>query len=123
VSCDATRFVLAHPVELHPSRAVPEEPTRSVLAAVAQILERDPSILFVRIEVYSASPPGTDVARRRAALSLAQRRADALFQYLWRKRGISAERMEAVALEPRVAEPPPSTPWKVVFRIVQRARR
>lgn len=122
VSCDGTRFLVAHPIELHPARPAPVEPTRGVLHAVSDLLQSEPEILFVRIEVYVGQDVGKDPERRRVALASAQRRADALLQYLWRKRGISAERLEAVAYE-HDARQSSGVPWPVVLRIVQRARR
>lgn len=123
VSCDQTRFVVAHPIELHPDRATPEPATREVLRRVSEIMHERDDVLLVRIEVSLASDPGPDPARRRAALAGAQRRADALLQYLWRKRGVSAERLEAVGYEhdPRRAQGGAAFP--VVLRIVQSARR
>lgn len=122
VSCDGTRFLVAHPIELHPDRPAPVEPTRGVLHAVGDILQSQPELLLVRIEVYVGRDVGKDPEQRRVALSAAQRRADALLQYLWRKRGISAERLEAVAYE-HDARQSSGVPWPVVLRIVQRARR
>lgn len=123
VSCDGTRFVVAHPIELHPDRPVPVEPTRGVLHAVSDILRESPDILFVRIEVSVGADVGQDPEKRRTALAAAQRRAGALLQYLWRKRGISAERLEAVAYEHDARRARSDTPWPVVLRIVQRAKR
>lgn len=124
MSCDGTRFLLAHPVELHPDRPVPFEPTRGVLNAVSDLLRERPEILFVRIEVYVGSDVGRDPEKRRAALAVAQRRADALLAYLWHRRGISAERLEAVGYEHDARVSGAGGPaWPVVLRIVQRARR
>lgn len=123
VSCDGTRFVVAHPIELHPDRPAPAEPTRGVLHAVSEILDKSPDILFVRIEVSVGTDVGKDPEKRRAALAAAQRRADALLAYLWRKRGISAERLEAVAYEHDARRARSDAPWPVVLRIVQRAKR
>jgi hypothetical protein len=122
VSCDGARFVTAHPIELHPDRPVPDEPTRGVLAAVTAHLNDHPEILLVRIEVFTSELPGPDAEKRRVALGAAQRRADALLQYLWRKQGISAERLEAVAHERR-SDSAASERHPVILRIVQRARR
>lgn len=122
VSCDGTRVLVAHPVELHPDRPAPAEPTRAVLHAVSDLLQSQPEILFVCIEVYVGRDVGEDPEKRRAELAAAQRRADALLQYLWRKRGVSAERLEAVGYE-HDARQSSGVPWPVVLRIVQRARR
>lgn len=122
VSCDGTRFLVRDSIELHPARALPEEPTRSALAALTDLLDAHPEILLVRIEVYVGRAVGPRPDQRRAALAEAQRRADALFQYLWRKRGISAERLEAVGYEHEPKLTASNGRWPVILRIVQRAR-
>ena len=123
VSCDASHFVVAHPIELHPDRPVPDEPTRGVLGRVGVLMSQRPEILLLRIEVTVGRDPGPDLAKRRAALASAQRRADALLQYLWRRLGISAERLEAVAYEHDSKRTSGREPYPVVLRIVQRAQR
>ncbi len=123
VSCDGTRIETAHPIELHPERPVPAEPSRGVLTRVAEILRSEPDILLVRIEVSVGDDVGGDAEQRRQALARAQRRADAIFGYLWHKQGISAERLEAVAYEHDPRRARGGERWPVVLRIVQRARR
>jgi hypothetical protein len=123
VSCDASRFVVAHPIALHPDRPLPDEPTRGVLHRVSELMGERPEILLLRIEVTVGRDPGPDLAKRRAALASAQRRADALLQYLWRRLGISAERLEAVAYEHDPMRTSGQDPYPVVLRIVQRAPR
>ena len=123
ISCDRRRFVVAHPIELHPDRATPLSSTREVLQRVGEIMQEAGDVLLVRVEVASGSDPGRDPARRRAALASAQRRADALLQYLWRKRGVSAERLEAVAYEYDPRREAEGSAFPVVLRIVQRASR
>ncbi|MCC6897908.1 MAG: hypothetical protein IT377_02975 [Polyangiaceae bacterium] len=123
VSCDASRFELAHPIVLHPDRPAPDEPTRGVLDRVGQLMAEHPEILLLRIEVGVGEDPGPDPAERRAALASAQRRADALLQYLWRRRGVSAERLEAVAYEHDPKRVLGRERFPVLLRIVQRAPR
>jgi len=121
VSCSGERILVAHAIELHPARAVPKEPTRSVLRAVAELLRQRPDILFVRIEVHATEPAGSDTARRRKQIADAQARADALFGYLWRRLHISAERLEAVGYPSEPGSTPSSPRFRVVLRVVQRA--
>lgn len=118
VSCDGSRFLVAQPIELHPDRPAPAEPTASVLRAVSDVLHERKDILLVRIEVHVGKDVGSDPEKRRVALFEAQKRADALLQYLWRKRGVSAERLEAVAYE-RARGASGKGAWPVVLRIVQ----
>jgi len=121
LSCNGERILVAHALELHPKAAVPKEPTRSVLGAVAELLRRHPDILFVRIEVHATRSAGTDPGRRRKQIEDAQARADALFGYLWRKLHISAERLEAVGYPSEPTDRPSPERWHVVLRVVQRA--
>lgn len=123
VSCDGSRFVVAHPIALHPDRPVPDQPTRGVLGRVGELMSERPEILLLRIEVAVGRDPGPDLAKRRAALASAQRRADALLQYLWRRLGVSAERLEAVAYEHDSKRTSGREPYPVFLRIVQRAQR
>jgi hypothetical protein len=121
VSCSGERILVAHAIEMHPSRAVPKEPTRSVLGAVAELLRRRPDILFVRIEVHATEPVGSDAAQMRKQIADAQARADALFGYLWRRLHISAERLEAVGYPSEPGSAPSAQRFRVVLRVVQRA--
>jgi hypothetical protein len=121
LSCDGERILVAHAIELHPKRAIPKEPTRSVLGAVAELLRRRPDILFVRIEVHATRSVGGSAASLRKQIRDAQARADALFGYLWRKLHISAERLEPVGYPSDPTAPPSAGRWQVVLRVVQRA--
>ncbi len=98
LSCDASQVRLRHEVAFNPAYRVPKEPARSVIRAVGQIMRDDPSILLIRIEVATHHDPGKSTERARAAIVSTQRRADAVFRQLWRREGVSAERMEALGV-------------------------
>ena len=98
LSCDASRILLRHEVAFNPAYRVPKEPARSVIRAVGKIMRDDPSILLIRIEVATHHNPGRSAARARGAVVSTQRRADAVFRQLWRREGVSAERMEALGV-------------------------
>jgi outer membrane protein OmpA-like peptidoglycan-associated protein len=91
-----------------------------VLDAVAALMRERQDILLVRIEAYAARDPGDSPTARRRELDETQRRADAVLAYLWRKRGISAERLEAVGhgSDRRIDG---AARYLVVFRVVQRS--
>ena len=97
VRCDPDRIVPAGPLLFHPARPAPPPTQRATLDAVADVMHRRQDILLLRIEVSSHRPAPNAAAQRRA-MQQAQRRADALFRYLWRRRRVSAERMEALGL-------------------------
>ena len=120
VSCDGSRVLVAGHVELGPDRPRPAEPSRKLLEAAAGLLRDRPEILLVRIEVGVGHDAGRSAERQRAAWSEAQRRAEALLDYLWRREGISAERLEAAGY-PFSAERQDGSRWPVVLRIVQHA--
>ena len=123
LNCEGDRILLAHPLELRPDHVQPTGNTRRVLDAVAALLDERSDILLVRIEAYSSEPPSPDRSARRHQILESQRHADAVFHYLWKKRGISAERMEPVGYgwKPRLDER--RTRWPVVIRVVQWARQ
>jgi len=117
VRCDPDRIVPAGPLLFHPDRPTPPAAQRATLDAVADLMHRRQEILLLRIEV-SSHRPAPDAARQRRAIQEAQRRADALFGYLWRRRGVSAERMEAVGLSaPTQADTEGG--WSTELRILQ----
>lgn len=123
LSCDGQEILVKTPIELHP-RARPSEPTRSVLAAVAALLDERQDILLVRIEVHSSRRVGGGADLRRLEWIESQARADAILQRLWRTHRVSAERLEAVGFG--ASEPPAagaSRRWRTVLRVVQRRRR
>lgn len=120
VSCDAERIVLARPVSFHPRRSIPPAPARAVLERVAALLRQRPDIQLVRVESYSSRPAGASAEARRREMAESQRRADAVLRFLWRRGGISAERLEAVGygFDPRFQGA--AERWPIVLRIVQR---
>ena len=79
----------------HPKRALPPASIKARLDDVADLMNTAP-IQLLRIEVYPSTQRTSDQSRRAAAR--AQERADAVFMYLWRKRRISAERLEPLGL-------------------------
>jgi hypothetical protein len=119
-SCDGQKILVKHPIELHPQRP-PSEPTKSVLAALGRLLREHPEILLVRIEVDAVGTLDSDPSQRRQELDKAQARADALLAYLWRRHGVSPERLEALGVT-RNAEGG-RTRWQVTLRIVQRRKK
>jgi hypothetical protein len=120
LDCDGDWIEVAQPVSFHPRRSIPPEPARSVLDAVAALLNQRREILLVRIEAYGAEPPADSSIARRRELDESQRRADAVLDYLWRKKGISAERLEAVGYGFQPFVHGSETRWLVRFRVVQR---
>lgn len=122
VRCDGDRIELARPVAFHPGRSIPPEPARQVLDRVAAILREREDILLVRVEAYSSRRAGPSAEARRREIAESQARADAVLTYLWRRGGISAERLEAVGYgdDPRFLGR--SERWPVVLRILQRAK-
>jgi outer membrane protein OmpA-like peptidoglycan-associated protein len=123
VRCDGDRIELAHPVAFHPGRSIPPEPARRVLDRVAAIMREEKDILLVRVEAYSSRRAGASAEARRHEIAESQARADAVLTYLWRRGGISAERLEAVGYgdDPRFSGT--KERWPVVLRILQRAKR
>ena len=92
-----------------------------MLDAVAQLMHDEPGLLLVRIEVRPTAPVRDDPQSQRRQILAAQQRADAVLQYLWRKRGVSAERLEAVGYPFDPKRAPSSGAWHVSLRVVQRA--
>ena len=124
ISCDGERIVVKFPIRVYPNERKPGDPTPKVIAAVAELLRRHPEILLVRIEVRSARRPSTDPAARRIERLEAQARADVVLKELWRRHGISAERLEAVGHGPSGRIPGvPNNTNVVSFVIAQRAQR
>lgn len=75
---------------------------------------------MLRIEVYSSEDPAGDPRRIRKEMQLSQARADAIFSYLFHKRKVSAERMDAIGYgyDPRHVYR--DVRWPVVLRLVHR---
>ncbi len=120
LSCDSSRIHLRHEVAFNPAYRVPKEPARSVIGAVGKIMRDDPSILLIRIEVATHHNPKKSAARARAVVFSTQRRADAVFRQLWRREGVSAERMEALGLGYRASA---ATDRRFTTRVVVVQRR
>jgi hypothetical protein len=124
ISCDGEHIVVKFPIRVYPNERKRGDPTPKVIAAVAELLRRHPEILLVRIEVRSARRPATDPAARRLEQLEARARADVVLKELWRRHGISAERLEAVGHGPSGRIPGvPNDTTVVSFVIAQRARR
>jgi hypothetical protein len=123
LDCAGEWIELAHPVAFHPRRSIPPEPARSVLDAVAALLSQRRDVLLVRIEARGSRAAGNSAPALRRELDETQGRADAVLAYLWRRGGISAERLEAVGygFDPRLAGA--KERWNVAFRVVQRAEK
>ena len=122
VSCDQRRILLERPIAFHPRRSIPPAPARAVLDHVAAILRRRSDLQLVRVEVHGASPDGASLEQRRREIDQAQARADAILLYLWRRGGISAERLEAVGFAGGDSNRRSKERFEVVLRIVQRKR-
>jgi hypothetical protein len=124
ISCDAQRILVKFPIRVYPNERAAGDSTPAVLQAVADLLRQHDEILLLRIDVYSALRPPADPAARRRELLETQARADAVLKVLWRRHGISAERLEAVGHgATRRPTGESSARWTVVFVIAQRARR
>jgi hypothetical protein len=124
ISCDGEHIVVKFPIRVYPNERKPGDLTPKVIAAVAELLRQHPEILLVRVEVRSARRPSTDPAARRFERLEAQARADVVLKELWRRHGISAERLEAVGHGPSGRIPGvPSNTNVVSFVIAQRAQR
>ena len=124
ISCDGQQIVVKFPIKVYPNERKPGDQTPKVIAAVADLLRRHPEILLVRIEVRSARRASTDPAVRRAEQLEARARADIVLKELWRRHGVSAERLEAVGYG--ASGPIPGVPRNaavVSLVIAQRARR
>ena len=115
--CDPDRVAYTGSLLFHPDRPTPPAQQRASLDAVAELMHRRRDILLLRIEV-SQHQAAADSARQRRAMQQAQRRADALLSYLWRRRGVSAERMEAVGLSAPL-EAGSDQRWTIRLRILQ----
>ena len=124
ISCDGQQIVVKFPIHAYSNERRMGDPTSKVLAAVAELLRRHPEILLVRIEVHSALRPPRDPTARRQLLLETRARADVVLRELWRRHGISAERLEAVGhgASGRIKAAPNATSV-VSFVIAQRARR
>jgi outer membrane protein OmpA-like peptidoglycan-associated protein len=114
---------VAHPVAFHPGRSIPPEPAKASLDAVAALLRAQRQILLVRIEAYGSHAAAKSAEAQRREIDASQSRADAVLEYLWRRRGISAERLEAVGYgsHPRFVGRAPR--WHIVLRVMQRSEK
>jgi hypothetical protein len=124
LSCDGQHIIVKFPIRVYPNERKAGDPTPKVIAAVAELLRRHPEILLLRIEVRSSRRRSTDPAARRFEQLEARARADAVLKELWRRHGISAERLEAVGYGASGRIPGvPNDTSVVSFVIAQRARR
>ena len=117
IRCDPDRVIPPGLLLYHPDRATPPRPQRAALDAVADLMHQQQEILLLRIEVRCHAP-APDATGRRRAMRRAQRRADAVLSYLWRRRGVSAERMEAVGLSAGATDET-NRDWSLDLRILQ----
>jgi hypothetical protein len=123
ISCDGQQIVVKFPIRVYPKERKVNDQTPKVMAAVAELLRRHREILLVRIDVRLARRPSADPTSRRFEQLETRARADVVLRELWRRHGISAERLEAVghgATGP-IAGVPNDT-IVVSFVIAQRAR-
>ena len=123
VSCDGQRILTKFPIRVLRNERGAGDPTPKVLAAVAELLREHPEILMVQIVVTSLSAPARDPAAARFELLEARSRADTVLKELWRRHGISAERLEAVGKSGGRRATKNDPRWVVSFVITQRARR
>jgi hypothetical protein len=121
VSCDGERILTKHPIRVSWNERAAGDPTPKVIAAVAELMRRHPEILMVQIVVTSMSGPARDPTAARFELLEARARADTLLRELWRRHGISAERLEATGRTgTRAGRGEPR--WVTSLVITQRAR-
>ncbi|MEZ4230427.1 MAG: hypothetical protein R3B89_14735 [Polyangiaceae bacterium] len=104
----------------NPRYALPPADVRRVLDDVATAMRAHPSWQMLRVEVYSSRDPGADPRRVRREMQQSQARADAIFGYLFHKRKISAERMDAIGYGYDVGFARRDVRWPVVLRLVHR---
>jgi outer membrane protein OmpA-like peptidoglycan-associated protein len=82
---------------VRPSDLTPNAAARDLLDEVAEFLrDHEDTILLVRIDGFVVSAEAREPERARRLIEQSQSCANVVFQYLWRRRGVSAERMEAV---------------------------
>ncbi len=118
LSCDGSQIVYAGSVVFHPARRLPAAPERAVLEAIGALLRENQEILLVQIQVIGGTHPGSNPESVRTAFRHTQQRADAIFRFLWRNQGVSAERLEPVGRGHDLGVP--KADFKVRFRVVQR---
>jgi hypothetical protein len=121
VSCDGQRILTKFPIHALWNERVANDPTPKVLAAVAELLRQHAEILMVQIVATSSGAAPRDPAAARFELLEARARADAVLKELWRRHGISAERLEAVGQFGRSTSRA-APRWDVSLVITQRAR-
>jgi hypothetical protein len=117
VSCDGESILL--PSGLALGDPLPAG-TQRILSSVAQLITRHQELLLVRIEVQATRPPPSQVAARARQLQRAQDLANAVFRFLYRRRGVSAERLEPVGVVRPTRAAAPA--YVLVLSIRQRAR-
>lgn len=122
VSCDGQRILTKFPIHALGNERSTGDPTPSVLAAIAELLRQHTEILMVQIVVSSMSDPPRDPAAARFELLEARGRADTVLKQLWRRHGISAERLEAVGKMGGRRASRTDPRWVISFVITQRAR-
>lgn len=123
LSCDGTRVLVAGPVVVPPRLPVPPRATRRLLDAVAALMRAHPELQLLRVEAYSSHDSGRHAGAVRREMEASQARADAVFRYLWKEKGISPERLDAVGYGFRPAFRGAAQRWPIVLHVAQRRSR
>ncbi len=112
------------PLAYNPRTTLPPAPIRAELDRIARAMQSEPSWQMLRVEVYATQDPGTDEVAKSRALIDTQARADAIFAYLYHRRRVSAERLDAVGYgySPHVQPSSPAERYTVLLRLVHRTR-
>jgi hypothetical protein len=113
---DCDQLVLREPLVVQPGYRVPREPARSQLAEVATLMRQHPEILLLRIDATTLVKVGAGPETEAWARRTAERHATAVFSQLWRREGISAERLEPVG---HVAVGDPRGAVQIRLRVMQ----
>lgn len=133
-ACDSDTLRVSQDLAFHPQYALPPAEIRAELDRVASAMRAHPEWQLLRVEVYSGVDPGGKRSLARQEMDQSQRRADAILGYLFRKRRVSAERLDAIGygFVQRVSAAQPATQpgiqptaqpgkrWRVVLRLVHR---
>ncbi|MBX3184756.1 MAG: hypothetical protein KIT72_04870 [Polyangiaceae bacterium] len=112
------------PLAYNPRTTLPPAPIRAELDRIARAMHDEPSWQMLRVEVYATQDPGTDDVAKSRALIDTQARAEAIFAYLYHRRRVSAERLDAVGYgySPRATPTSASERYTVLLRLVHRTR-